>query len=159
MLKGVKSVLPGYAGGVGVPTYESVSGGETGHADVVKIEFDESEVSLENLLTVFFASHDPTTLNRQGNDIGTQYRSVVFYTDIGQKAVIENFITKINESVSQGRPIVTQVEPLDRFFPAESYHLEYFENHRDAPYCELVINPKLEKVQQEFSSLIKNKNV
>lgn len=154
-LKGVLSVLPGYAGGkTENPTYSEVSSGKTGHAEVIKIEFDSNLISYENLLTVFFATHDPTTLNRQGADVGTQYRSVIFYTTEEQKEQTENFISEINNSSKEGSPVVTEVKPLERFYEAENYHKDYFANNPGNPYCELVINPKLEKVKQKFSELI-----
>ncbi len=159
MLKGVCSVLPGYAGGNSSangenPTYDSVSSGNTGHAEVIRIEYDSSKILYKDLLTVFFASHDPTTINRQGNDIGTQYRSVIFYTTEEQKEQAENFISEINNSSKEGSPIVTEVKPLVKFYEAENYHKDYFANNKNNPYCELVINPKLEKVKQKFSELI-----
>jgi peptide-methionine (S)-S-oxide reductase len=156
MLKGVSSVMPGYSGGtVKNPTYEEVCGGTTGHAECTKIEFDPKEVSYRDLLTVFFGSHDPTTLNRQGNDIGTQYRSVIFYTTPEQRKIAETYIRELNESSKEGRSIVTELQPLQEFFVAENYHQDYFAHHQDAPYCELVINPKLEKVQKDFAELLK----
>jgi peptide-methionine (S)-S-oxide reductase len=142
MLKGVQSVLPGYAGGtVPNPTYEQVCGGTTGHVEVVKIEYDQDVIDLEKLLTVFFATHDPTTLNRQGNDVGTQYRSVVFYSDDEQKAVAEKFIADLNASSFDGKTIVTAVEPLDVFYLAEDYHRDYFARNSEQPYCQIIINP------------------
>ncbi len=156
MLKGVSSVLPGYTGGtVKNPTYEQVCNGNTGHVESVKIEFDPNQVSYKTLLTVFFGSHDPTTLDRQGNDVGTQYKSAVFYTTPEQKTSVENYIKELNESAKEGRPIVTEVLPLDIFYVAENYHQDYYSNHPDAGYCQLVINPKLEKVQKEFANLLK----
>jgi peptide-methionine (S)-S-oxide reductase len=155
MMKGVSSVEPGYAGGTTKnPTYEQVSLGKTGHAEVTKVEYDPSLVSFENLLTVFFASHDPTTLNRQGNDVGSQYRSAVFYTTPEQKKKTEDFIKEINKSHKSGAPVVTEVEPLDVFYPAENYHKDYFARNPENPYCQLVINPKLEKVQKKFADLL-----
>lgn len=155
MLKGVYGVLPGYSGGtVPNPTYEQVFEGDTGHAECTKVEFNPEEVSYRDLLTVFFGSHDPTTLNRQGNDVGTQYRSVIFYTTEKQKEEAENFIREINESNKEGKTIVTEVLPLDVFYEAENYHRDYYERNKEAPYCELVINPKLEKVVQKFSNLL-----
>lgn len=157
MLKGVSSVLPGYAGGtVENPTYEQVSNGNTGHAESVKVEYDPSMVSFRSLLTVFFGSHDPTTRNKQGADVGTQYRSVIFYTTPEQKEEIEKFIKEINDSNSLGKPIVTEIEPLEKFWVAENYHQDYFANNKGNPYCEIVINPKLEKVGKEFADLIAN---
>lgn len=152
-LRGVASAVPGYSGGkTKNPTYEQVSTGETGHAEVTKIEFDPKEISYEDILTVFFATHDPTTLNRQGNDVGTQYRSVVFFTDEAQKKSAEDFIKKLNES---GKKVVTEVEPLKEFYEAEDYHKGYYEAHRDQPYCELVISPKLDKLKEKFNQLLK----
>ncbi len=157
MLKGVESVLPGYAGGDSTkqPSYEQISSGTTGHAEVIEITYDPSKVTFENLLTVFFASHDPTTLNRQGADVGTQYRSVIFYTDEEQKKSAENFIAELNASSKEGKSIVTEIAPLEKFFPAESYHVDYYARNKDQPYCELVINPKLQKVQEKFADLLK----
>lgn len=162
MIKGVYSVDPGYAGGkTENPTYEQVSSGNTGHAEVIRIEYDPSQVSYEVLLTVLFASHDPTTLNRQGNDVGTQYRSVIFYTNQEQQQVARKFIEDINSSSSLGRDVVTELVSLPsasepgRFYIAENYHRDYFATHPDNPYCELVINPKLEKVQKKFADLLK----
>lgn len=156
MLKGVISVEPGYTGGsIPNPTYEQVCGGNTGHVEVVKIEYDVNMVSLETLLTVFFASHDPTTKNRQGNDIGTQYRSVIYCTTEQQKVACEKFITNLNASSEKGVPIITEVKPLDIFYPAEDYHKNYYENNKNQGYCQVVINPKLAKVKKEFTNLLK----
>ncbi len=137
------------------PTYEDVSSGMTGHAEVVRIEYDPSQIRYEDLLTVFFGSHDPTTMNRQGNDVGTQYRSVIFTTNDAQKKAAENFIAELNASNAEGNPIVTTVEPLGKFFEAEDYHHNYFANNEDKPYCQMVINPKLEKVKKKFGELLK----
>lgn len=157
MMKGVTSVLPGYAGGATEnPTYEQVCTGETGHAEVVKIEYDPTLVKYEDLLTVFFGSHDPTTLNQQGADIGTQYRSVVFYTTPEQKDIAEKFISEANSSNDIGAPIVTEVVPLTAFYEAENYHHDYFTNHQNQGYCIAVINPKLDKVQQKYSELLQD---
>lgn len=156
MLNGVSIVKPGYAGGaVSNPTYLQVAGGKTGHAEVIYLEYDPNKVSYHTLLTVFFASHDPTTVNRQGNDVGTQYRSVIFYTTDKQKKEAEKFITEINISNQAGAPTVTTVMPLETFYEADNYHQDYYMNHKDAPYCQIVINPKLEKVQKEFAGLLK----
>lgn len=157
MMKGVSSVLPGYSGGkIPNPTYEQVCGGNTDHAEVIKIEFDPKLTSFRDLLTVFFGSHDPTTLNRQGNDVGTQYRSVIFYTTEEQKKESEKFIKEINDSHSMGAPVVTEIKPLDKFYEAENYHKDYFARNPENSYCQFVINPKLEKVQKKFSELLKN---
>jgi peptide-methionine (S)-S-oxide reductase len=156
MLKGVLSVKPGYSGGtVENPTYDQVCSGTTGHAESVQIEYDPSQVKYSDLLTVFFGSHDPTTKNRQGNDVGTQYRSVIFYTTDEQKKQTEDFIKDINASSSEGRQIVTELEPLTKFYEAENYHHDYFAKNPGNPYCEVIINPKLEKVQHKFAELLK----
>lgn len=155
MLKGVKSVEPGYAGGtLPNPTYQQVSSGKTGHAEAVRIEYDPTQIAYEKLLTVFFATHDPTTPNRQGADTGPQYRSIILTTSSEQKAAAEQFIADINNSAGQGAPIITEVKPLDTFYPAENYHRDYFTNHADTPYCQVVINPKLAKVKKNFAELI-----
>jgi peptide-methionine (S)-S-oxide reductase len=159
MLKGVYSVDPGYAGGtMANPTYEQVSTGKTGHAEAVRVEYDPAIVPYERLLTIFFASHDPTTLNRQGADVGNQYRSVVFYTNPEQKEIAEKYIADLNQSSKFGDPIVTEVQPLDKFYEAENYHKDYFAQHQNQPYCLLVINPKLEKVKHQFAELLKEQN-
>jgi len=155
-LKGVVSVTPGYTGGEGEATYEAVSSGKTGHAEAVQIEYNSEDISLKDLLTVFFATHDPTTPNRQGADVGTQYRSVIFYTHESQKAVVEDFIKKLNMSSYEGENITTEILPLKDFFEAEKYHKDYYERNKNLnPYCEVVINPKLQKVQKEFQELLK----
>jgi peptide-methionine (S)-S-oxide reductase len=155
MIKGVQSVLPGYSGGtVPNPTYEQVCGGTTGHAEAVQIVYDPKIVSLRSLLTVFFGSHDPTTKNRQGADVGTQYRSVIFYSTPEQKKEIEKYVAEVNASNKFGDPIVTEVEPLQKFYVAENYHQDYFANNPQNPYCAVLINPKLEKVQKEFANLL-----
>jgi len=154
-LQGIKKVLPGYAGGkTENPTYKEVSSGKTGHAEVIYIEYDLARVSYKTLLTIFFASHDSTTLNRQGADVGTQYRSAIFYTNDNQKKEAEDFIKELNASNSEGVPVVTEVVPLTKFFEAENYHKDYFANNPNQPYCALVINPKLEKIQKKFAELI-----
>lgn len=157
MLKGVVSVTPGYAGGAKPnPTYDDVCSGETGHAEVTRIIYDPAQVSFRTLMTVFFATHDPTTLNRQGNDVGTQYRSIVLSTTPAQKAEAEAFIHEIDESTKEGSRVVTEVKPLAEFYEAESYHKDYFAHHPDQAYCNLIISPKVEKVQKEFAELLKN---
>ncbi len=156
ILKGVQTVTPGYSGGESAnPTYEAVSGGTTGHAECIQIEFDPKTVSLADLLVVFFASHDPTTLNKQGNDVGTQYRSVIFYTTEEQKVVIEQFIKDLNFENTDARTIVTEVSPFSVFYPAEEYHCDYFERNPESAYCQVIIHPKLEKIQYKFAQLMK----
>ena len=160
MLKGVVSVMPGYAGGTMVnPSYEQVSSGVSGHAEVIKIEYDPAQVSFNDLLTVFFATHDPTTPNRQGNDVGEQYRSIILTTTPEQHAEAEHFIRELNASSDKGATIVTQVEMLTTFYEAEDYHKNYYARNSGAPYCAIVINPKLEKVQQKFTNLLAESNV
>lgn len=156
-LDGVISVLPGYAGGtLKNPTYRQVCSGKTGHAEVVRVEYDPARVPYRNLLTVFFATHDPTSLNRQGADVGTEYRSVVFYTTEDQKRQVHAYIEELNASDPDGKPIVTEVKPLDVFYPAEDYHREYFSNNSELPYCQFVIAPKLTKLHKNFSDLLKS---
>lgn len=152
-LKGVESVAPGYAGGkTEHPTYEQVSTGETGHAEVIKIEYNPEELVTKDLLTVFFAVHDPTTLNRQGNDVGTQYRSIILYTNDEQRKIAEDLIYALNQ---EGPKVATELKSFDKFFPAEDYHKDYYQNNQEAPYCQIVINPKLEKLKHKFHQLIK----
>ncbi len=158
MLNGVNIVLPGYSGGnIANPTYEQVCSGNTGHAEVIYIEFDPLKIKYKTLLTVFFASHDSTTLNRQGNDVGTQYRSIIFYTNENQKNEAQNIINEINNSNKDGDPVVTELKPFDKFYEAEDYHKNYFERNKNAPYCQVIINPKLEKIQKDFAELLNNK--
>ncbi|MFY9462755.1 MAG: peptide-methionine (S)-S-oxide reductase MsrA [Candidatus Sungiibacteriota bacterium] len=159
-LRGVSSVLPGYAGGHPPaggenPTYEQVCGGTTGHAEVIKIDFDPAQIKYEDLLTVFFATHDSTTLNRQGNDVGTQYRSIILYTTEDQQKKAIEFIASLNVSVQEGSSVITEIKPLDKFYEAENEHRDYYAANKNQPYCQLIIQPKLEKVQQKFSALLK----
>jgi peptide-methionine (S)-S-oxide reductase len=157
MFKGVTSVEPGYAGGTTKnPTYEQISSGNTGHAEVIKIEYDASIIPLETLLTVFFASHDPSTKNRQGNDVGTQYRSIILCDNKDQVATCEKFIETLNNSSKKGGLITTEVKILETFYLAEDYHKNYYENNAGQAYCQVVINPKLKKVQQKFAELLKS---
>ena len=156
-LRGVVSVMPGYAGGsVKNPTYEAVCGGRTDHAEVIRIEFDPTQINYKDLLTVFFATHDPTTLNRQGNDVGTQYRSIVLYASEEQKREAERFIKELNDSLSHGRPIVTELKPQAEFYAAEDYHRKYYANNSYQPYCQFLISPKLEKLHKQFTELLKS---
>jgi peptide-methionine (S)-S-oxide reductase len=150
-LVGVKNVEVGYAGGdVPNPTYKAVCTGTTGHAEVAQISFDPQEITFRELLEVFFSIHDPTTLNRQGADVGTQYRSAVFYHDQAQKEIADEVIASIDAESIWGRPIVTEVTPLEGYFPAEDYHQEYFRNNPAQPYCQMVIRPKIEKFEKTF---------
>ena len=146
-LQGVSDVTSGYSGGEDPnPTYERVCGGRTGHAEVVRITFDPEQVSFTTLLEVFFLSHDPTTLNRQGADIGTQYRSVVFFHDAEQESATRAMISRLDASGELSGPVVTQVVPACRFFPAEEYHQDYFRNNPYAPYCQVVVAAKVSKL-------------
>jgi len=156
-LNGVISVMPGYAGGsLKNPTYDEVCDGRTGHAEAIRIEFDPSAISYRDLLTVFFATHDPTTLNRQGNDIGTQYRSIVLYASTEQKKQAEGLIQELNDSSAFGEPVVTEVKPLGDFYEAEDYHRKYFANNSYQPYCQFIISPKLQKLHKRFADLLKS---
>jgi len=155
-IEGVIKVEPGYSGGrLADPTYEQVSTGATGHAEVVQITFDPEVVSFRELLEVFFAVHDPTTLNRQGADVGTQYRSVVFYHNEEQKATTERLIEEINGAKVYDAPIVTQVDPFEAFHEAEDYHKDYFKRHSGQPYCKSVIAPKIAKLHQYYQEKLK----
>ncbi len=146
-LPGVKSVTSGYAGGhIENPTYQQVCSDATGHAEVIQIEFDPQKISYEKLLDVFWEEHDPTTLNRQGNDEGTQYRSVILYHDETQRKTAEKSKAEAQKNFS--RPIVTEIVPLKKFYPAEGYHQDYYNNNSNAPYCRVVIQPKLEKLEK-----------
>jgi peptide-methionine (S)-S-oxide reductase len=159
-LKGVVSVMPGYAGGtIANPTYEQVCTGKTGHAEVTRVEYDPAQISYHDLLVVFFATHDPTSLNRQGADVGTEYRSVIFYTTDDQKRDAEAMIEQLNNSDPAGKRIVTEVVPLKAFYEAEDYHQEYYRNNSLAPYCQIFIDPKLRKLHKQFSALLKSSNI
>lgn len=156
-LRGVISVMPGYTGGsTKKPTYEEVCGGQTGHAEAIKIDFDSSQVTFNDLLTVFFATHDPTTLNRQGNDVGTQYRSAIFYANDEQKRQAGAFIKELNDSKTFGKPVVTTLEPLAEFYDAEDYHQKYYARNPYQPYCQYMIPPKLQKLHKQFKDLLKS---
>lgn len=155
-LKGVKKVLPGYSGGeVENPTYEQVCEGGTGHAESIEIEFDPGVISYGKLLEIFFYTHNPTTLNRQGNDIGSQYRSVVFYNSEEQKTVAEELINKLEKDKVFSSPILTSVEPYTKFYVAEDYHKNYYDKNKGAPYCDIKITPKVNKLIDKFNSEIK----
>jgi peptide-methionine (S)-S-oxide reductase len=149
MLKGVDAVTSGYTGGdFPNPTYEDICTGKTGHAEVVKIEYNPNIVDLETLLAVFFTSHDPTTPNQQGNDHGPQYRSVIFFNTPEQKEIVENYIQKLTAEQTFAKPIITQVLPLEKFYPAEAYHQDYYTNNQTQPYCQIVIDPKIIKLKK-----------
>lgn len=150
-IQGVKSVVSGYSGGArSNPTYDQVSSGATGHAEVIQITFDPKEISFEALLEIFWKTHDPTTLNRQGADVGTQYRSVIFYHNEAQRQSAEAIKTGLNASGAWNRPIVTEISEFKAFYKAENYHQNYFNNNKNAPYCNFVIVPKLEKFEKVF---------
>jgi peptide-methionine (S)-S-oxide reductase len=150
------SVMPGYTGGAARnPTYEQVCGGATGHAEAIKIEFDPGIIAYADLLAVFFNTHDPTTLNRQGNDVGTQYRSGIFYANESQKVAAEALVKELNDTKAYDKPVVTEVAPLGDFYPAEDYPHDYYKNNSSQPYCQLVIAPKIEKLQKRFNELLK----
>jgi peptide-methionine (S)-S-oxide reductase len=156
-VKGVKSIIPGFAGGhVPNPTYPQVCTGRTGHAEVSRVEFNPALVSYRDLLEVFFATHDPTTLNRQGADVGTEYRSIILYTSDEQKREAEAVIKELTEANAFEDPIVTEIKPLSAFYPAEDYHHQYYRSNTYAPYCQFVIRPKLAKFQKRFHDLIKD---
>ncbi len=159
-LRGIISVKSGYAGGNPLaggenPTYEQVSSGTSGHIEVVQVEFDPSVITLDDLLSVFFTSHDPTSKDRQGNDAGPQYRSVIFYTTEEQKAAISSFIKKLEQDHIYSKPVVTEVKPAGKFYEAEGYHQNYYNSNKDKPYCQLVIEPKISKLRQKYLHLLK----
>ncbi|MGM0586902.1 MAG: peptide-methionine (S)-S-oxide reductase MsrA [Bacteroidota bacterium] len=157
-LDGVQSVTSGYAGGhVENPTYKQVTRGNTGHAEVIQLTYDPSKISFEKILEVHFKTHDPTTLNRQGADVGPQYRSIILYHNDEQKEIAQNVINKLNDAQIWDDPIVTKVEALDTFYEAEEYHQDYYENNRSQPYCQFVIGPKLKKLEKAFGELLKEK--
>lgn len=156
-VKGVTKVTSGYSGGHVVnPTYEEVCGKETGHAEVLQVEFNPEEISVDELLEIFWQTHDPTTLNRQGNDVGPQYRSVIFYHNDNQKSRAEYFKQKLDESKSFPGPIVTAIEPFKNFYAAENYHQDYYNRNGSQPYCYFVIRPKLEKFEKVFKDKIRH---
>jgi len=155
-LAGVERVESGYIGGhVENPTYRQVCNGDTGHAEVIQITFDPDQVSYEKLLQVFFETHDPTTLNRQGHDVGTQYRSAIFPHNATQKQLAEEYIRQLDQSGIWKSPIVTSIEPEAPFYPAEDYHRNYFTLHGDEQYCQMVIRPKVEKFRKKFADDLK----
>ncbi|AWH87000.1 peptide-methionine (S)-S-oxide reductase [Flavobacterium album] len=156
-LKGVEKVVSGYIGGTKAnPTYKEVCTGTTGHAEAIKITYNPSEVAYEDLLEVFFATHDPTTLNRQGADVGTQYRSEIFYTTDTQKASAENFIKLLTDQHIYDKNIVTKITKAPTFYPAEDYHQDYYAQNSSQPYCQAVITPKLDKLKKNYKSKLKH---
>jgi peptide-methionine (S)-S-oxide reductase len=157
-LNGVKSVVSGFSGGkVADPTYEEVCTGKTGHAEVVQITYDKNVIDLNEIFKVFFTVHDPTTLNRQGADIGTQYRSVIFYKNEEQKKAAQSIIAELNKAKVYDSSIVTKVEPFTAFYEAEDYHQDYYANNKNQPYCKMVIQPKIEKFEKVFKDKLKKK--
>ena len=155
-LKGVQSVESGYSGGsVENPSYSLVSTGETGHAESIQITFDPSVISYQTLLDIFFATHNPTTLNQQGADIGSQYRSAIFYHTDEQKKIAEQTIKRLEEEKKFNNPIVTEVVPYTKFYKAENYHQDYYDANRSYPYCTVVIDPKVKKLLSSFSEQVK----
>lgn len=155
-LKGVNKITSGYAGGhIKNPCYREVCNGTTGHAEVIKIDYDESIISLSILLEIFFTHHDPTTLNRQGADVGTQYRSIIFYENNDEKKIIEDFIANV-ASQYHDNPIVTEVSESATFYNAEENHQNYFNDHRSASYCQIVIDPKVQKLIKNYAKLLKD---
>ena len=157
IMQGVEQVESGYTGGTVVnPSYEQVCKGSTGHAEVVQVIYDPSIVNYKDILTVFFSTHDPTTLNRQGNDVGTQYRSAIFYHNEVQKQAAENMIEELERQDIWDKPIVTEVAPLTKFYPAEAYHQEYFKQNPNQAYCQFVVAPKVAKFRQQFADKLKS---
>ncbi len=158
-LQGVEDVVSGYSGGhTDNPTYREVCSETTGHAEVTQIRFDPAEISFADVLRVFFAVHDPTTLNRQGNDVGSSYRSAIFYYSDEQKQTAEEVIKEVTEAQIYDKPIVTEVTEFDKFYPAEDYHQEYFANNPSQPYCAAVVAPKVAKFRQKFVNRLKSKD-
>lgn len=156
-LKGIYVVTSGYAGGhLANPSYEEVCSGKTGHAEVVQMEYAPSIISYKELLEVFWKTHDPTTLSRQGDDIGTQYRSAVFYHNEEQKELAKTYKKKLDEANVWTNPIVTEITPISKFYPAENHHTNYFHRNEKQPYCSFVIAPKVKKFQEVFSDILKN---
>ena len=153
-IKGVQKVEPGYAGGNSPdPNYEQICLEKTDHAETVRLEYDSDKISLENILNVFFSIHDPTTVNRQDMDVGTQYRSIILWTEPEQKKIIQKYLVNIKNIFKD--PIVTQLKKLKKFYPAESYHFDYYRRNKMQPYCQLVILPKIEKIEKNFSDSVK----
>ncbi len=155
-VEGVENVISGYTGGTTVnPTYQQVCTDKSNHAEAVQVSFDAARISYREILKIFFSAHDPTTLNRQGADVGTQYRSAIFYHNEQQKAIAEELITELNKAHIWKNPIVTQVAPLDKFYPAEDYHQKYFSRHPEQAYCQVVISPKVNKFRKQWAKRLK----
>ena len=153
---GIENVVSGYTGGTTAnPTYQQVCTGKTGHAEAVQVSFNTSKISYREILEIFFSIHDPTTLNKQGADMGTQYRSVIFYHNNHQKTVAEEVITELDKSHQWQKPIVTQIVPLDKFYPAEDYHQEYLSRHPEQAYCQIVVSPKVNKFRKQWAKRLK----
>ena len=158
-VEGVSAVISGYTGGTTVnPTYEEVRTGDTGHAEAVQVTFDPARLSYREIVEIFFSVHDPTTLNRQGPDSGTQYRSAIFYHDQRQRAIANSLIRDLNESPLWTEPIATEVVPLARFYPAEDYHHEYFTQHPEQAYCQTVVSPKVDKFREQWAKRLKGRS-
>lgn len=156
MIKGVEEVMPGYAGGeTQNPTYESLHAGVTGHAEVIQITYDPEIVTFRNLLEAFFSAHNPTTLNQQGADIGEEYRSIILFNDADEEKQAKEYIKELEDQKVYPDPIVTELKQLDKFYPAESYHKDYYQKNTDQPYCQIVINPKVKKFKDLHPELIK----
>ena len=156
-VRGIVSVIPGYSGGfLDDPSYDQVCTGETGHAEAIQIRFDPKIIPLEKLFEIFWYTHDPTTLNRQGNDVGTQYRSAIFYQTPKQKDTANLVKEDIEKKKVYSNPIVTEITPFKNFYPAEKYHKNYYDNNKNVPYCSYVINPKVQKLLSKFQDRVKN---
>jgi peptide-methionine (S)-S-oxide reductase len=159
-VRGVKSVLPGYSGGTEEnPSYDKVCGGNTGHAESIQIVFDPKVITFKKILEIFWHTHDPTTLNRQGNDVGTQYRSAIFYHNQTQKETAEKLKAELDKERLYTDPIITEISPLRNFYVAEEYHRNYYEDHKGAPYCDIVISPKITGLLRKYRNDVKEKYV
>ncbi len=155
-IDGVESVVSGYTGGSSInPTYELVSTGKSGHAEAVQVTFDPAKISYREILEIFFSAHDPTTLNRQGADVGTQYRSAIFYHSDNQKTISQEVMKELDKARLWERPMVTQVAPISKFYPAEDYHRDYFKKHPEQAYCQAVISPKVNKLRRQWAKRLK----
>ncbi|WP_186757790.1 peptide-methionine (S)-S-oxide reductase MsrA [Echinicola salinicaeni] len=158
-IKGINGIMPGYSGGhIAEPTYHDVTTGTTGHAEVIQLFYNPKEIAFQDILEVFWATHDPTTLNKQGADIGPQYRSAIFYHNEEQRIIAEDFKQLVDKAQVYDSPIVTEITPFQNFYPAENMHVNYFNEHENQPYCQFVIRPKLDKVKRAFDNLAKEDN-